>query len=89
VSIHDEFINQVLAHPQYEIIRAELCPDLPEPTRYDLGGGAAILTGGGGEETGDCDTWAKFCWYICQGPGYCVDAPEPIKKYLRRVGVEC
>ena len=87
--MHDKFINAVINHPEWEVIRDELCgPESEEPTKFDLGGGCSVWFGEGYQTQEEADKSALFCeicWWVNHGPGYCETAPEHIKKYLRRV----
>lgn len=90
MSIHDDFINKVISHPEWEVIRSELCKDVPEPTVIELGGGASVWIGGDDgyteEDRQNSDIWGEICWHVNSGPGYCEIAPTHIKVYLRRLG---
>lgn len=91
MGIHDDFLERVISHPEYEKIREELCTPEDQFTmvEVDLGNGIKAFTGGANDPELTDNDWlfTKMCWYINNGPGYCADAPENIKVYLRRLGI--
>lgn len=90
--MHSEFINRVLEHPEWDVLRAELQPEDSQDyqVRTELGGGLATIEGFGPEWSEEdrkkSEMWGEVCWYVNNGPGYCASAPEEVKVYLRRVG---
>ena len=89
MSIHDEFVKTIVANPEWLVIRAELCPDEPEPEMIALGGGLSVGFGHAypPEDQAKAELFSKLCWYVNHGPGYCEDAPPDVKALLRRLGV--
>lgn len=93
--MNEDFIDKVLKNPEWEVIRKELCgPALPynadEVMGIDLGGGSRVWLGEFQQtkkEAANLRLHSQLCWYINNGPGYCEDAPEEVKVYLRRVGI--
>lgn len=95
MSIHEAFINKIISHKNWEVIREELCSEYEQDSWmeqiHDNNHGGRIYIGGGTsseEASKKMDTHMELCWYINNGPGYCERAPEYIKKYLRRLGVK-
>ncbi len=90
MGIHDEFCKAAVEHPQWEIIRGELCSidyDYEDPEVFQK-----IWYGEGfknREEQVNEELFGEICWHINNGPGYCERAPEHIKKYLRRLDIKC
>ena len=92
MSIHNDFIDKIINHPEWEVIRGELCVEPDEPFMFDLGGGTSMVIGGNElteEQQANENLWGELCWTVNSGPGYCDIAPKEIKVLLRRLGYEC
>lgn len=97
MGIWDEWSAKIIANPEWEKIRAELCSDPGEPEIVELvfGNGKHAGTlmigptkGESAEERRKNELWGSLCWYVNSGPGYCEEAPPEIKKLLRRLDVK-
>lgn len=90
MSIHDDFINKLISHPEWDVIRDELTACLDhEPSTVDLGNGLSVIYGEVDmteEDYAKSNLYGELCWTINNGPGYCEAASEDIKVLLRRLG---
>jgi len=94
MGLWDDWSSKIVDNPEWEVIRSELCVDEsldPVPRMVNLGDGLRFWYGEctwTPEQRAKEELFTKICWYVNNGPGYCEEAPEHIKVYLRRLGLK-
>lgn len=92
MGLDKKFEDKALNHPQWDIIRKELCEEFDaggwQSEKVEIAPGAYIYVGGNNaseKAKKRAEIFSELCWYINNGEGYCRSAPPHIKKYLKRL----